>query len=307
MRRLELNEGDPVQLFGTRLPKGKFVKLQAQSVLFLELSDPKAVLEQALRSYSVLTQGDIIEISHNMMTFELLVMEIKPEGAGISILNTDLEVDFAAPVGYVEPERKPAAPAPTMKSKMQINTQQTQDVDAAGRGSGASTPAQGGAPAANGNQGGTAAGTSAAAANSFEAFKGVGNTMGGKRIRGKGISVKKAEPVSENSKIFRTDAVRIVTSDTQIGTRKVPAALNLPEGVLFFGFDIKPPPADSAQTDQLKQNAGGVKPPAFTGAGSGVTLSGRTPRPQAGAPSAKVSSSKRPPDNSDDVIKIDSD
>lgn len=43
MQRLELNEGDRIRIKGTRLPKGKFVKLQAQSVDFLELSDPKAV------------------------------------------------------------------------------------------------------------------------------------------------------------------------------------------------------------------------------------------------------------------------
>lgn len=43
MQTLQLNEGDPVRLTGTELPKGKFVKLQAQSVDFLQVSDPKAV------------------------------------------------------------------------------------------------------------------------------------------------------------------------------------------------------------------------------------------------------------------------
>lgn len=41
-------------------------------------------------------------------------MEIKPAGAGISIIETDLEVEFAAPLGYVEPTRQPvraSAPA----------------------------------------------------------------------------------------------------------------------------------------------------------------------------------------------------
>ena len=42
MKTLRLNEGDPIRITGTELPKGKFVKLQAQSALFLELSDPKA-------------------------------------------------------------------------------------------------------------------------------------------------------------------------------------------------------------------------------------------------------------------------
>ena len=43
MKTLRLNEGDPVRIAGTDLPKGKMVKLQAQSVHFLEVSDPKAV------------------------------------------------------------------------------------------------------------------------------------------------------------------------------------------------------------------------------------------------------------------------
>ena len=265
MKRLELEEGDGIRLFGTRLPKGKFVKLQPQSVTFLELSDPKAVLESALRSYSNLTQGDIIEISYNMMTFELLIMEIQPDAAGIHILNTDLEVDFAEPVGYVAPERKPAAPAATMQSKLSININGTQSVDA--RGSGTATPT------------GSASGAGAAgkAGKPGEAFSGIGQSMAGKRIRGKGISVKKAEAVSKDSKIYRTDQQRIVTADTQIGDRKVPAKLELPEGTLFFGYKFTPPASDKkdGKDEEEHRNAGGVKPPAFDGAGQGVTLSGR--------------------------------
>jgi ubiquitin fusion degradation protein 1 len=43
MKTLRLNEGDPIRITGTELVKGKLVKLQAQSVHFLEISDPKAV------------------------------------------------------------------------------------------------------------------------------------------------------------------------------------------------------------------------------------------------------------------------
>lgn len=43
MKKLKLNEGDPVRLNGTSLQKGKLVKIQAQSTDFLEVSDPKAV------------------------------------------------------------------------------------------------------------------------------------------------------------------------------------------------------------------------------------------------------------------------
>jgi ubiquitin fusion degradation protein 1 len=43
MKTLRLNEGDAVRITGTELVKGQFVKLQAQHVHFLEISDPKAV------------------------------------------------------------------------------------------------------------------------------------------------------------------------------------------------------------------------------------------------------------------------
>jgi ubiquitin fusion degradation protein 1 len=43
MKTLRLNEGDPIRITGTELPKGKMVKLQAQSMHFTEVSDPKAV------------------------------------------------------------------------------------------------------------------------------------------------------------------------------------------------------------------------------------------------------------------------
>lgn len=43
MKTLRLNEGDTIRISGVELPKGKFVKLQAQHVHFLEISDPKAV------------------------------------------------------------------------------------------------------------------------------------------------------------------------------------------------------------------------------------------------------------------------
>lgn len=52
-------------------------------------------LEQALRYFSVLSKGDIIEVSFSMLTFEFLIVEITPEGPGINIIDTDLEVNFA--------------------------------------------------------------------------------------------------------------------------------------------------------------------------------------------------------------------
>jgi ubiquitin fusion degradation protein 1 len=43
LNTLKLNEGDPIRINGAALPKGKMVKIQAQSTEFLQVSDPKAV------------------------------------------------------------------------------------------------------------------------------------------------------------------------------------------------------------------------------------------------------------------------
>ncbi|KAI9102834.1 ubiquitin fusion degradation protein 1 [Phlyctochytrium arcticum] len=114
MQTLLLQEGQFLHITTTDLSLGTFVKIQPQSVDFLDISDPKAVLEQALRNFSTLTQGDILTFSYNDKLYDILVMETKPSGGGISIVETDLEVDFAPPVGYVEPTpMKKVGSAPT--------------------------------------------------------------------------------------------------------------------------------------------------------------------------------------------------
>ena len=152
-------------------------------------------LEQALRNFSALTQGDIIEISYNSIVFGLLVMETNPGGEGINVLDTDLEVDFAPPVGYVEPERPKAAPPSTMASKLKIDLNESSP--------GPSRPAS----ALSGGFAGTGgAGTTVSKhGDQWESFKGRGETLGGRKTRGKGISHRKAEEVPDGSKIIRTE------------------------------------------------------------------------------------------------------
>lgn len=111
MATLRLDPGLLVRIGSCDLPNGLFVKLEPQSVDFLDISDPKAVLENALRRFATLTAGDIVEIDYNDTTFGIKVLEVKPDSAnhGICVVETDLETDFAPPVGYVEPEYTPRA------------------------------------------------------------------------------------------------------------------------------------------------------------------------------------------------------
>ncbi|KAG0180297.1 ubiquitin fusion degradation protein [Apophysomyces sp. BC1021] len=123
METLRMEPGSMIVVKNTTLPLGSFVKIQPQSTDFLDISDHRAVLENALRNFSTLTLGDMTQINYNDKVYEIKVLDVKPnfeEHSGISIVETDLEVDFAPPVGYVEPSARPT-PTPSMKSQMVID------------------------------------------------------------------------------------------------------------------------------------------------------------------------------------------
>jgi ubiquitin fusion degradation protein 1 len=96
-----LGEKSLVSVKNVSLSKATFVKFRAQSVEFLEVSNPRALLEVTLRKYTCLTVGDIICIPRGRKHFYLEVREVQPNGAA-SIIETDCNVDFEEPVGYKE-------------------------------------------------------------------------------------------------------------------------------------------------------------------------------------------------------------
>ncbi|CAN1231232.1 Ubiquitin recognition factor in ER-associated degradation protein 1, partial [Linum grandiflorum] len=109
MENMLLEEGDLVQMRNASLEKGTYVKLQPHSKDFLDVANPKAILETSLRNYSCLTTGDTIMVAYNNKKFYINIVEAKPSSA-VSIVETDCEVDFAPPLDYKEPE-KPVASA----------------------------------------------------------------------------------------------------------------------------------------------------------------------------------------------------
>jgi ubiquitin fusion degradation protein 1 len=160
-----------------------------------------------MRNFACLSTSDIIEIVHNSIQIDLFIMDAQPSPDGISVIDTDLEVDFAAPLGYVEPTPQPRAPPPTMASKLGIKTEAT---------------------------------VPQTATTDFGAFVGTGNSLGGKSVKGKGTTARKIEGVDEGSRILPTDRPRVMTVDTPDANSRVPAALNLPYGTLFFSYPVVP-------------------------------------------------------------------
>ncbi|XP_077995424.1 ubiquitin recognition factor in ER-associated degradation protein 1-like [Glandiceps talaboti] len=106
MRNLLLEEGGLVQVESATLPVATYSKFKPQSPDFLDITNPKAVLENALRSFACLTTNDVIAIRYNKKDYELQVLEAKP-GKAVSIIECDMSVEFSSPVGYKEPEHRP--------------------------------------------------------------------------------------------------------------------------------------------------------------------------------------------------------
>jgi ubiquitin fusion degradation protein 1 len=105
MQNLLIEEGSLLTVTNVSLPKATFVKLQPQHVDFLDIHNPRAVLEHALRSFSCVTKGDVICIPYNKKNYHFMLKEVRPQDAAC-IIETDCNVDFDAPVGYKEPNWK---------------------------------------------------------------------------------------------------------------------------------------------------------------------------------------------------------
>ncbi|KAF1822693.1 UFD1-domain-containing protein [Dissoconium aciculare CBS 342.82] len=224
MQTLQLDPGDLLQTKSTDLPPGQFIKLQPQNTNFLDISDPKAVLETAFRNFSCLTLGDVFTFSYNDTVFEIAVLEVKPAGSknAISVQETDLEVDFAAPVGYQEPQRTtgtntPGSIASTMASKggmMHAEGTMAQAINYAAIAPSSDTAANGAAS---------------------QNFSGAGNRL----VTKKGKAAAGAPSASSSAKESSV-AIPGAVGKTISKNRNGPQPLRLPSGKLFFGYEIKP-------------------------------------------------------------------
>lgn len=105
MHNLLLEEGDLINVESISLPVATFSRFQPQSEDFLDITNPKAVLENGLRRFACLTTGDVIAIKYNQRIYEMCVLETRP-GPAVTIIECDMNVEFAPPVGYKEPQER---------------------------------------------------------------------------------------------------------------------------------------------------------------------------------------------------------
>lgn len=235
LETLNTQPGSLLKITSTDVPLGQFVKLEPQSVDFLDISDPKAVLENVLRNFSTLTIDDIVEISYNNKIFRIKILEVKPESESksICVIETDLVTDFAPPVGYVEPDYKALQKAEEEKKK-----NRKFDPSIVGQGSMSNR-----------------INYSDVLASSEEKarFAGEGSKLSGKSTKGKNDE----EDLKE----------------IKISLDGEPKKLDLPDYQLFFGFPIVPPKTDDE--DSEANNEAKMKEQLYKGSGQSLRKSNK--------------------------------
>ena len=120
--RLCLEEGQKVNIRAIPLKSGTFIKLQPHKTEFINNKDPKTILEYNLRNYFCVTEGDTISIKFGTKIYKIDVIQCKPDKA-IRTLNCDIEVDFAPPKDYKEPEKPSQVTSNLTASNIKFNSE----------------------------------------------------------------------------------------------------------------------------------------------------------------------------------------
>lgn len=243
MEALGVAPGAIIKISNTNLEQGRFVKLEPQSTDFLNISDPRAVLENALRNYSTLTKDDIFQILYNDKVYAIKVLEVKPvnDFDSICVIETDLNVDFAPPVGYVEPTPVPSSsvsrtgtpnPLGGMASSIQYNKMLQSD--------------------------------NLKNKQPFDPFTG-----GGKKLSNRASKKSSQPPSTPGSAVddanSTSESLTETPSYTELPSASA-AALNLAFGQLFFGYPIVPlKNVEGEKTRESNEKAGSE--PVFSGSG----------------------------------------
>ena len=107
---LGLTEGSGIDVEYINPPTGSYVKIKPHKTAFIELNDPKAILETIMsRDYPVITKGQTIIINYEEKAYRIDIVDTKPCEI-IKIINTDVLLDFDQPHDYVEPiKTKPSS------------------------------------------------------------------------------------------------------------------------------------------------------------------------------------------------------
>jgi ubiquitin fusion degradation protein 1 len=182
MQNLGIEVGATINITNVTLKKGTFVQIQPHRTAFTELSNPRIVLEHTLSSFRCLTKNSTIRLKHAGEVFLLDIVDLKPANA-CSIYETDLDVDFAPPKDYVEPDYKAQKAAKAAASSSSSSSSSSAVPSSSTTASFSPSPSS--SSTASGDGG-------------YFASLGNGNSLNGKRVRKSSTRSPSAKPNKES-------------------------------------------------------------------------------------------------------------
>ena len=121
LERLELLDGNSVTIKQlTNVPNGKYIKIKPYEKEFIELGDPKGLLERMIsENYPILSEGEVICIKHNGKEYHIEVIECLPEKT-IQTTNCDINVEFERPVDMPEETKETSNAVESFKAQCDL-------------------------------------------------------------------------------------------------------------------------------------------------------------------------------------------
>ena len=128
MVHLGLKSNDIVRLVPMQIPSGKYLKLRTFTELTI-MDNQKEFLESQLKNFTCLSKGqELMFGDHSVFVVDVGIdQNTKSIYDTISIINTDLEVDFDRPIDYTTP---PPSPPPVQQKPIPVEP----DVELKGKG-----------------------------------------------------------------------------------------------------------------------------------------------------------------------------
>ena len=93
MHNLFLDEGSEIILRNVNLSKGTYMKIQPHETAFIDLPDPKAILERELTNYACVFKGDTINIQYLDRDYAINIVECKPNDQ-LCVIEADINLEF---------------------------------------------------------------------------------------------------------------------------------------------------------------------------------------------------------------------
>ena len=123
MELIGISEGENIEMQQINPAKGSYIKIQPHKTEFIQLKDPKKLLEEIMsKNYPVISspQTIIIQDPETKTKYLIDILETKPDTT-INITNANINVDFEAPKDYESPKQPSPQPSPQHLLNKKVN------------------------------------------------------------------------------------------------------------------------------------------------------------------------------------------